>query len=62
MWYISATNKPTPLSDRELKYLNYIESHKSPEVRAMEAEDALQIEREGRDISGPQDNRGHSDE
>jgi len=62
MWYISATNKPTPLSDRELKYLNYVESHKSPEVRAMEAEDALQIEREGRDISGPQDNRGHSDE
>lgn len=43
--HMMATNKPSPMSDWELKRS---ESLKSSEVH-------------GRDIGGPQDNRGHSD-
>lgn len=47
---------------KEAKYHAFLESRKSPEVRAMEAEDARQAAKDGHEYSGPQDNRGHSDE
>lgn len=59
---IAEDNKPIPKTPHELYLEQKREREKPLDVRLMEAEDALQEEREGRPIGGTQDNRGHSDE
>lgn len=62
MMKIAADNTPPPKIPRERYLEQKMERDKSPGVRQMELEDQLQEARDQRPISGPQDNRGYSDE
>lgn len=62
MFYVASTSKPPVLSEREIRTMRYVESHKSLEVRAMEAEDERMIRDAGDDRDRAQDNRGYYDQ